>query len=138
MSTFPHVFSDSQSRIARINNRFSCEYAVAHIATKYDFAADMCKDGEINSSYVQTVEMFADCVTKPQPKPAFLIQCAAMGMIRIGLGNGLRTVRSGHGMGIGNGLGYSLLNGLINNLGNLLEYFPDIVSVLELGMASAM
>ena len=96
--TIPHVFSDSLSLVASITNRIYRGTAVAHIPTKYYLAADMATDGEIDLSYVLTAEMLADCFTKPLPKPAFLKQCAAMGMIGIGLGNGLR-------IGIGNGLG---------------------------------
>jgi len=103
--TIPHVFSDSQSLIASIKNRIYCATAVPHIATKYYLAADMATDGEIDLSYVPTAEMLADCFTKPLSKPAFLKQCAAMGMIGIGLGNGL-----GNGLGIG--IGYSIGNGL--------------------------
>jgi hypothetical protein len=61
--------------------------------------------------------MLADCFTKPLPKPAFLKQCAAMGMIGIGLGNDL-------GIGIGNGIGNGLDmlgNGLGNGHGNRIE-----------------
>jgi len=81
--------------------------AVAHIATKYYLAADMARDGEIDLSYVLTAEMLADCFTKPLLKPAFLKQCAAMGMIGIGLGNSLGTLGNGCGnrIGTGNGIG---------------------------------
>jgi len=98
--TIPHVFSDSQSLIARIKNRIYRGSAVAHIVTKYYLAADMARDGEIDLSYVQTAEILADCFTKPLPKPAFLKQCAALGIIGIGLGNGCGNV-----IGIGNGIG---------------------------------
>ena len=111
--TIPHVFSDSQSLIARIKNRIYRRTAVAHIATKYYLAADMARDGEIDLSYVPTAEMLADCFTKPLPKPAFLKQCAAMGMIGIGLGNGL-------GIGIGNGLGNGHGNGIGIGHGNVV------------------
>jgi len=83
--TIPHMLSDPQSLIASIENRIYCGTAVAHIAAKYYYAADVARDGEIDLSYVPTVEMLADCFTKPLPKPAFLMQCAAMRMIRIGL-----------------------------------------------------
>jgi hypothetical protein len=109
-----HVFSDSQSLISSIKNRIYRGTAVAHIATKYYLAADMARDGEIDLSYVPTAEMLADCFTKPLPKPAFLKQCAAMGMIRNGLGNGLGI---GIGNGLGNGLG-TIENGLGNGHGN--------------------
>jgi hypothetical protein len=112
--TIPHVFSDSQSLIASIKNRIYRGTAVAHIATKYYLAADMARDGEIDLSYVPTAEMLADCFTKPLPKPAFLKQCAAMGMIGNGLGNGLGI---GIGNGLGNGLG-TIGNGLGNGHGN--------------------
>jgi hypothetical protein len=95
--TIPHVFSNSQSMIASINNSIYRGTAVAHLTTKYHFPADMARYREIDLSYVLTAEMLADCFTMPLPKPAFLNQCAAMGMIGIGLRNGL-------GIGIGNGL----------------------------------
>jgi hypothetical protein len=97
--TIPHLISDSQSLILSIKDRIYCGTAVAHIATKYYLAADMARDGEIDLSYVPTTEMLADCFTKPLPKHAFLRQCAAMGMIGIGLGNG---ISSGTRNGIGN------------------------------------
>jgi hypothetical protein len=119
--TIPHVFSDSQSLIASIKNRIYRGTAVAHIATKYYLAADMARDGEIDLSYIPTAEMLADCFNKPLPKPAFLKQCAAMGMIGIGLGNDLGTLGNGLGIGIRNGLGNGLgtiRNGLGNGHGN--------------------
>jgi len=112
--TIPHVFSDSQSLIASINNRIYRGTAVAHIATTYYLAADMARDGEIDLSSVPTAEMLADCFTKPLPKPAFLKQCAAMGMIGIGLGNGLVI---GLGNGHGNDIGIGLRNGHGNGIG---------------------
>jgi len=113
--TIPHVFSDSQSLIASINNRIYRGTAVAHIATKTYRAADMARDGEIDLSYVPTAEMLADCFTKPLPKPAFLKQCAAIGMIGIRLGNGL-----GNGLGtLGNGFGIGIWSGLGNGRGTL-------------------
>jgi len=92
--TIPDVFSDSQSLIASIKNTIYRGIGVAHFATKYYLAADMARAGEINLSYVPTAEMLADCFTKSLPKPAFWKQCAGMGMIGIGLRNG-----------VGNGLG---------------------------------
>jgi len=109
--TIPHVLSDSQSRIARIKNRIYCGNAVAHNATKYCLAPDMARNEEIDLSYVPTTEMVADCFTQPLPKPAFLTQFEAMGMIGIGLGNGL-------GIGIGNGLGNGDGNGFGTGNGN--------------------
>jgi len=108
--TIPHVFSNSQSLIASIRNRIYRGTAVAHIATKYYLAADIARDREIDLSYVPTAGMLTNCFTKPLPKPTFLKQCAAMGMIRIGLGNGLGI---GIGNGLGNGLG-TIENGLRN------------------------
>jgi len=103
--TIPHMFSDSQSLNGSIKNRIYRGTAVAHIVTKYYLAAEMATDGEIDLSYVPTAVMLADCFTKPLPKPAFLNQCAAMGMIRIGLrngtGNGRGTLGNGRGKGIG-------------------------------------
>ena len=74
------MLSDLQSLIPIINNTIYHRTAVAHIVTKYYLAADMARDGEIDLNYVPTTEMFADCFTMPLPKPAFLKQCAAMGM----------------------------------------------------------
>jgi len=115
--TISPVFSESQSLIASIKNRIYRGTAVAHIATKYNFAADMARDGEIDLSYVLTAEMLADCITKPLLKPAFLKQCAAIGMIgiglRIGIGNGLRN---GHGNGLRNGHGNG--HGTGNSIGD--------------------
>jgi hypothetical protein len=116
--TIPHVFPDSQSLIASIKNRIYGRTAVAHIATKYYLAADMARDGEIDLSYVPTTEMLADCFTKPLPKPSFLKQCASMGMIGIGLGNGLDLHGIGHGIGLRNGLSNGIGNGLGNGHGN--------------------
>jgi hypothetical protein len=67
----PRVFSDSRSLIAIIKIRIYRRTAVAHIPTKYNLAADMARDGEIDFSYVPTAEILADCFTKPLPKPAF-------------------------------------------------------------------
>jgi hypothetical protein len=58
----------------------------------------MDRDGESDFGYVATVEMLADYFTKSLPKPASFKQCAAMGMIGIGLGNRL-------GNGLGNAIG---------------------------------
>ena len=66
--------------------------------------------------------MLADCFTKPLPKPAFLKQCAAMGMIGNGLGNGL-------GIGIGNGL-RTIGNGLGNGHGNGIRTGKGIVNAV--------
>jgi hypothetical protein len=107
--TIRHVYSDSQSMIASIMNRIYRRAAVAHIATEYSLAADMARDGHIDLSYVPTAEMLADCFTKPLPKPAFLKQCAAMGMIGNGLGIGIRN-------GLGNALG-PIGNGRGNRIG---------------------
>jgi hypothetical protein len=104
-----HVFSDSQSPIASIKNRIYRPTAVAHIATKFNLAADIARAGEIDLSYIPTVEILADCFTKPLPKPAILKQCAGMGMIRIGLGiRILNRIRNG----LGNSAGNSLRNGI--------------------------
>jgi hypothetical protein len=109
-----HMFSDSQSLILSIKNRIYCGTAVAHIVTEYNLAADMARDGEIDLSYVPTAEMLANCFTKPLPKPTFLKQCAAMGMIGIRLGNGLGN---GLRMGISNGIGNELGHGHGNSMG---------------------
>jgi hypothetical protein len=114
--TIPQVFSHSQSAMASIKKTIYRRTAVAHIATKYYLAADMARDGEINLSYVLTAEMLADCFIKPLPKPTFLKQCAAIGMIGIrlghGLGNGLGTLGNGHGNGVGTGNGIRTGNGI--------------------------
>jgi hypothetical protein len=52
--------------------------------------------------------MLADCLSKPLLKPAFLRQCVAMGMIKIGIEIGLGNGReNGFGIriGIGNAVG---------------------------------
>jgi hypothetical protein len=81
----------------------------------------MARDGEIDLSNVPTPEMLADCFTKPLPNPAFLKQCAAMGMIGIeirnGLGNGLDMHGNGYGNGHGNGIGIRHGNGIGNAVG---------------------
>jgi len=75
----------------------------------------MARDGEIDLSYIPTTDMLADCFTKPLPKPAFLRQCAARGLIGIGLGNGLGIrIRNGiaNGLGtLGNGHGNGIRTG---------------------------
>jgi hypothetical protein len=117
--TIPHGFSDSQSLIASIKNRIYRGTTVAHIATKYCFAAAMARVGEIDLSYVPTAEMLADCFPKPLPNPSFLRHCAAIGMIGIGLGNGLGNgLRNVLGNSLGNGIGIGIGNGIGNGLGN--------------------
>jgi hypothetical protein len=50
--------------------------------------------------------MLADCFTKPLLKPIFWRQCAAIGMIGMGLWNGLGIgIGNGHGNGHGNRIG---------------------------------
>jgi hypothetical protein len=149
--TIPHVFSDSPSLIASVKNRIYCVTAVSHIATRFYLVADMAGDRDIDLSYVPTAEMLADCFTKPLPKPAFLKQCAAMGIIGIGLGNGvrigimndlgnglstfgigLRTRGNGHrnGIGIGNGIG-NPVGKQIDSLGTFVSSrFPIFVWLL--------
>jgi hypothetical protein len=114
--TFPHVFSDSQSHIARIKNRIYHGAAVAYIPTKYYHAADIPRDGEVDLSYIPTAEILADCFTMPLPKPSILKQYAAMGIIGITIGNGLGK---GHGT-IRNRLGNVHRNGIGNgkHIGN--------------------
>jgi hypothetical protein len=73
----------------------------------------MARDEEIDLSYIPSTEKLADCFTKQLPKPDFLKQCAAMGMI----GNGLDMHGNGHGIGITNGLG-NRLGTLGNGHGN--------------------
>ena len=92
-----------------IKNRIQCGTAVAHISTKYYLAADMARDEEIDLSCVPTAEMIADRCTTPLPKAAFLKQCAAIGMIASGHGNGLGNSL---GIGIGNGLGSGTASGM--------------------------
>jgi len=128
ITMIPHVLSESQSPIASIKNRIYRGTAVAQIATKYNLAADMARDREIDLSYVMTAEMLADSFIKPLPKPPFWKQCAAMGMIGIGLRNGLgdgsSTLRNGRskGMGIVNG------HGLGNALGKQIDCLGPFVS----------
>jgi hypothetical protein len=118
--TIPQGFSDSQSLIASIKIRIYRGTAVAHIATKYYLAVDMARNGEIYMSYVPTAEMLADGFTKPMPKPSFLNPCVPMGMIGIGLGNGLGTLGNGHGIGIGNGPRNGHGNRLRNGIGIII------------------
>jgi hypothetical protein len=104
--TISHMFSNSQDPLfASMQIRMYCRTAVAHIATKYYRAPDMAREGEINVSNVPKAEMLADCLTKPLLKPIYMKECAAMGMIRIGLenslGNHLNIPRRGHGTSIG-------------------------------------
>jgi hypothetical protein len=104
-----HRFSDSQSLSPSIKNRIYRGTAVALLATKYYLTAHMARDGEIDLSYVPTAEKLANCFTKPLPKPAFLKQRAAMGMIRIEHRYGLVTLgharRNAIRIGIGNAIG---------------------------------
>jgi hypothetical protein len=106
--TFPHVFSDSQSQIARIENRIYHGTAVAYIPTKYYHAADIPRDGEVDLSYIPTADILADYFTMTLPKPSILKQYAAMGIIGITIENGLGN---GHGT-IGNRLGNVHRNGI--------------------------
>jgi len=107
ITTLPHVYSNSQSVIASVKNRIYCADAVAQIVTKFYLAAGMARNGGINLSYVRNAEMRADCFTKPLLKPAILKQCAAMGMVWIGLGTGLGNVLR---IGFGNDPGYGPAN----------------------------
>jgi hypothetical protein len=81
----------------------------------------MARDGEIDLSYVPTAELLANWFTKPLLKLALFRQCVAMGMIGIGLrngiGNGLGTLRNclGNGIRTGNGIGSG--NGIWNAVG---------------------
>jgi hypothetical protein len=97
------MFSDSRSLIRSIKNRNCCGTAVTHIATKSYLAADMARDREIDLRYVPTADILADCFTNPLPMPVCLKECAALGIIGIGLGNGLGTLGNGLGIRIGNG-----------------------------------
>ena len=134
--TVPHVFSDPQSQIASIKNRIYHGTAVAHIATKYNLAADVPRNGEIDLSYVPTAEMLADCFTKPMPKPTFWKQCAVMGMIGIGLGNGFGIgIRNGLGNGLGtlgngrrNRIGIGIANAIGNAIGKQIDSLRTFVS----------
>jgi len=128
--TIAHVFSDSQSLIASMNNRIYRANAVADIATMYYLVADRTRDGEIDLRYVPTAEMLADCFTEPLPKHSFLKQCAATGMIGIGLGNGLGN---GHGNGLGNDLVIEIGNGIVNSSRN--GYGNDIGTGKGIGNA---
>jgi hypothetical protein len=101
MPTIPLIFSGSQSPIASIKNGIYCGTAVTHIVTKYHLAADMPRDREIDLNCVPTAEIIADCFTKPQQKPAFLKQCAEIGMI----GNRLSRLRNDCRNRIGTGKG---------------------------------
>jgi len=85
--TIPYMLTDTQPLIATIMNTIYCRTAVAHIVMKYILAADVERDGEIDLSYIPTVEMLADCFPKPLPKPAILKPCPAMEMIWMQLEN---------------------------------------------------
>jgi len=119
--TIPHMFSDSQSLIVSIKNRIYSGTTDAHIVTKYYLAADMARDGDIDLRYVPTAEMLANCIIMPVPKPAVLKQCAAMRIIRIGLGNGLGNDLDMHGNGHTNGHDNSIGNGNQNGIGNAVR-----------------
>ena len=112
------MLSDSRSLIASVKNRIYRGTAVAHIVAKYYLAADMARDGETDLSYIPTAEMLADCFTKPLPKPAFFKQCAAIGMIEIGLGKSFAT---GLGNGLGNGIGTGNDMGTGKGIGNAVR-----------------
>ena len=104
-----HVFSHSQSPIATIKSRINRGTSVAHIATEYYLVGVMARDGEIDLSFLLTATMLADCFTKPLPKPGFLKRCAAMGILRNGLGNGLwNGLRNDLRIGIGKGIGIAV------------------------------
>jgi hypothetical protein len=112
LPTICQVFFNLQLLIASLKNRFHHGTAVAQVATKYYPAADVARDGEIDLGYIPTAEMFADCFAKPHPKPAFFNQCAAMVMIAMELGNGLRIrIRNGLGNGVST-VGYCCGNGI--------------------------
>jgi len=119
--TIPHVFYDSQSMIVSISNTIYRGIGVAYITAKYSLDADMARDAEINMNYLPTTEMLASCFTRPLPNPTFLKQCAAMGMIAIGLGNG-----QGNVVGIGPGIGHG--NGIGNAIGKQIDWFGAFVS----------
>jgi hypothetical protein len=95
--------------VASIKDRIYHSTAVAHITIKYNLAADMARDEEINLSYVPTAEMLANYFIKPLPKPAFLNQFAAMGIMAIRLG-----------MGLGNDFRNSLVIGICDGFGNVI------------------
>jgi hypothetical protein len=90
-------------------------------------------------SYIPTAEMLANCFTKQLPKPALWKQCAVLGMIGIGLQNGL-TVR--HGNAIRNAIKKSIylvrlfrgdpgcLIGSSSGLFSVL-YETDVLAILE-------
>jgi hypothetical protein len=65
--------------------------------------------------------MLASCFTQPLPKPAFCKQCGAMGMIRIGLGNGFGTLGNCLGIGIWNGHGNGFGIGTGQGIGNAVR-----------------
>jgi hypothetical protein len=119
MPMISHMFSNSQDPlIASIQIRIYSGTAVAHIATKYYRAPDMAREGEINVSNVPKAEMLADCLTKPLPKPMYMKECAAMGMIGIGLENGLRNHLNIPRHGHGNSIGIRNRQGIGNDNGN--------------------
>jgi len=113
--TIRRELPNPHSLIATMKNRIRCATVVAHVATKYSLAADMARDGEIDLSNIPTAEMPTDCFTKPLPKPHILKQCAEMGMIRIGIRNGLGNVLGALGNLHGNRVGTG--NGIRNAVG---------------------
>jgi hypothetical protein len=119
--TIPHMFSNSLTLSVSIKHRIYRGTVVAHIGTKYYLPADMARDGEIDLSYILTAEMRADCFTKPLPRPAILNLCTAMGVIGIGiwngLGNGLDIQVNGLGNGHGNGIEFGTGIGIGNAIG---------------------
>jgi hypothetical protein len=69
--------------------RAYCRNVVVYIATQYYPAADMASNADIKLIYVPAAEMLTDNFTIPQPTLTLWKQCTVMGLIRIGLGNGL-------------------------------------------------
>jgi hypothetical protein len=72
-------------------------------------------------SNILTAEILAHCFTKPLPKHTFFEVCAAMRMIRIGLGNDLGNKLGALGNGIGNGIGIGIGNGFVNAIGKQID-----------------
>jgi len=124
------MFSGAESQMARIIYRMYHGTAVAHFATKYTLAAVMARDRETQLSYIPTAEMLAHCFPKLLPKPAYMKQCAVMGMIRIGLGNVLgieigNCLRNSLNMfanGYGSGIGMAIGHGIMNAIGKYIDW----------------
>jgi hypothetical protein len=65
------VYQDNQSTIKMVENGETTSNRTRHIATRYFFAHDRVKTGEIQLKYKPTEDMIADLLTKPLQGKAF-------------------------------------------------------------------